>query len=92
MPASTLYDEVVNVTYDYLGPAADRFVIRQIRNHLRKKPEELQRKDLKQLIDWIQIAMRLISNDTKVIDEYVASLEDLAQTKQSLKHEKKVKH
>lgn len=75
---NTLYDEVVRITYEYLGPAADRFVVRQIRNHLGKDPEQLQRKDLRQLIDWIRLAMRLISNDAHTIDRYVESLEHLA--------------
>jgi hypothetical protein len=78
-----LYDEVVRITYQYLGPAADRFVVRQIRNHLGKDPGELRRKDLRQLIDWIQLAMRLISNDDEVIDRYIAELEILAQQKHS---------
>jgi hypothetical protein len=87
MTATTLYDQVVTVTYDYLGPAADRFVMRQIRNHLNKDPAELERKDLRQLIDWIKLAMRLVSNETEVIDRYVADLESLTTSKQ-LRHGK----
>lgn len=86
MTANTLYDEVVTITYDYLGPAADRFVVRQIRNHLQKDPGELQRKDLKQLIDWIRLAMRLISDDTKVVDSYVADLQSLAKANKPISH------
>lgn len=74
---NNLYTQVVTITYDYLGPAADRFVMRQIRNHLEKDPEQLQRKDLRQLIDWIQLAMRLISSDKEAIDNYMADLEAL---------------
>jgi uncharacterized protein YegL len=81
MTDTSLYDDVVTVTYDYLGPAADRFVIRQIRNHLQKDPAELQHEDLSQLIDWIQLAMRLISNDGHIVDRYVADLETLAKKK-----------
>lgn len=88
----SLYDDVVAITYDYLGPAADRFVVRQIRNHLQKDPGQLQRKDLRQLIDWIQLAMRLISNDSHVIDRYMADLESLAQSKKPSVHGKKVGH
>jgi len=86
MATQSLYDDVVMITYDYLGPAADRFVVRQIRNHLRKDPGELQRKDLRQLIDWIQLAMRLISNDSQVIDRYMADLETLAVPKKTTTH------
>jgi uncharacterized protein YegL len=90
---TNLYEDVVTITYNYLGPAADRFVVRQIRNHLQKDPSELQRKDLRQLIDWIQLAMRLVSNDTAAIDHYMADLEALVHDKRPLAHgSKKVKH
>lgn len=78
MTQTSLYDEVVRITYDYLGPAADRFVVRQIRNHLQKDPAQLQRKDLQQLIDWIQLAMRIITDDSRVVDRYIADLDALA--------------
>lgn len=81
MAKTSLFDDVVTVTYDYLGPAADRFVVRQIRNHLQKDPVELRHEDLRQLIDWIRLAMRLISSDTDVVDRYIADLEYLAHTK-----------
>jgi len=90
MAKSTLYDEVVSITYDYLGPAADRFVIRQIRNHLGKNPEELQRRDLQQLIDWIRLAMRLISSDVEVIDRYIGDLKVLVRSSRGRADGKKV--
>jgi len=85
MTKTSIYDDVVTITYDYLGPAADRFVVRQIRNHLQKDPAELKRKDLRQLIDWIQLAMRLISSDVQVVDRYVADLERIARQKNARK-------
>lgn len=80
--AENLYDNVVRVTYDYLGPAADRFVARQIRNHLHKEPEELKRNDLKSLIDWIKIAMNLLSDDDHLVARYVAELRELSLNKE----------
>lgn len=80
MTQESLYTRVVTITYDYLGPAADRFVIRQIRNHLQKDPEELKPRDLRKLIDWIKIAMHLISNDSEAIERYITDLESLART------------
>ncbi len=82
MAKTSLFDDVVTITYDYLGPAADRFVIRQIRNHLQKDPAELRHQDLRQLIDWIRLAMRLISDDIDVVDRYIADLEHLARIKE----------
>jgi hypothetical protein len=88
MNSPSLYDDVVTITYGYLGPAADRFVVRQIRNHLQKDPDDLQPKDLQELIDWIQLAMRLISKDTSTVDRYVADLEHLASTRKLGAHGK----
>jgi hypothetical protein len=73
----TLYEDVVNITHEYLGPAADRFVTRQIRNHLHKNPEELKKQDLKGLIDWIGLAMSLLSEDEALVHKYVTNLNNL---------------
>lgn len=78
--SNNLYESVVTITYDYLGPAADRFVTRQIRNHLKKDPQQLEPKDLRQLMDWIRLAMQLISSDSEVIDQYLADLEALTRS------------
>lgn len=77
----TLYEEVVGVTYEYLGPAADRFVARQIRNHLGKEPERLQKQDLGRLIDWFSASLSLLSEDTKMVKRYVIALNALATSK-----------
>lgn len=74
---TSLYRKVVTITYDYLGPAADRFVTRQIRNHLHKDPEELEKSDLKKLIDWISLAFNLLSDDDQLVSDYIDSLEKL---------------
>lgn len=76
--AATLYSEVVDITYDYLGPAADRFVTRQIRSHLGKAPEELKKRDLRDLISWIKVAMSLLTDDDQLINKYISDLKALA--------------
>lgn len=78
---NTLYDSVVRITDDYLGPAADRFVSRQIRNHLQKEPNQLAKRDLASLIDWIRIAMSLITDDDNLVNNYIEALEDLTNGK-----------
>jgi hypothetical protein len=80
-PSLTLYDQVVEATYDYLGPAADRFVTRQIRYHLSKQPEELQKKDLKELIAWINLAMNLLIDDELLVRRYIAGLRALTRSR-----------
>ena len=74
----TTYKRVVGITHMYLGPAADRFIDRQVRNHLHKEPEEITLKDLARLTDWIRLAVSLLTDDSDVIDEYIGQLERLA--------------
>jgi len=83
---ATLYEEVVDITHEYLGPAADRFITRQIRSHLHKNPEELKKRDLKNLIDWIGLAMSILSEDEELVHKYIASLNGLA-AKNGRRHE-----
>ena len=72
-----LYGQVVRITHVYLGPAADRFIARQVRNHLHKSPADLNRADLARLIDWIRVAVSLITEDSEIIEEYTGQLQRL---------------
>ncbi len=74
----SLYTKVVQVTHVYLGPAADRFIARQVEYHLNKSPEDMSRKDLLQLIDWIKVAVSLLTDDSEIVEEYAAQLHKLA--------------
>lgn len=78
MTQNNLYDQVVKATHIYLGPAADRFIARQVQNHLHKQPEQLSPADLERLIDWIQIAVSLLTEDSDIIEEYIAELHALS--------------
>lgn len=85
MPSKLLYDELVRITYGYLGPATERFLNRQIRNHLHKTPEELTKKDLLKLIDWIKIGMSVLTDDSELIEEYETQLRKLSSVKPAKK-------
>lgn len=80
---TNLYDKVVRVTHVYLGPAADRFIARQVQNHLHKEPETITPSDLIKLIDWIRLAVSLITDDSEIVAEYTLQLERLANPKPS---------
>jgi hypothetical protein len=73
-----IYRRLVNITHTYLGPAAERFIDRQIRSHLCKDPKDLTQKDLKKLIDWIRTAVSLLTSDQKLVEEYIAQVEELS--------------
>jgi hypothetical protein len=78
MGDASIYDQVVKVTHVYLGPAADRFIARQVSNHLHKPPQELTREDLLSLIDWIKVVVGLLTEDNEIIEEYINELHKLA--------------
>ena len=74
----TLYAQVVAISHPYLGPAAERFITRQIHNHLHKDPLELTHEDLHSLIDWVRVAVSFITEDTHIVEEYASRLKQLA--------------
>lgn len=75
---ASLYDNVVRVTHVYLGPASERFIARQVENHLHKPPEQLSKADLAGLIDWIRAVVSLLTEDNEIVEEYIAELNKLA--------------
>jgi len=82
MPAAStngtnLYQDVVNVARYYFGPVSERFISRQIRQHLKKEPDQLQKKDLAKLINWIKLAMSLLVEDEEVVKRFVGELKQL---------------
>ncbi|MDB5178277.1 MAG: hypothetical protein JWN01_220 [Patescibacteria group bacterium] len=65
-----LYRQVASITEEYLGPAAERFISRQISFHLDKKPQELTADDLPKLTEWTKVTFGLLTEDRHMIDEY----------------------
>lgn len=78
--ANVLYGEIVDIVSEYFGPATDRFVARQIHNHLDKEPSELKRQDLLRLIEWINLSLALIIEDERLLRKCVADLKSLAES------------
>lgn len=70
---------VIDITTEYLGPAADRFVKRQITFHLEKKPEEVTANDLPKLTEWIKVSLGLLTEDKSMVDACEQKLLSLAQ-------------
>lgn len=75
----TLYEEVVKVAEDYLGPAAPRIMGRLVNNHLQKEPTSLRRQDVKELTKWTRLAVSVVTEDKTVINEFMARLKQLGE-------------
>ncbi|MBW3569157.1 hypothetical protein KY385_03460 [Candidatus Parcubacteria bacterium] len=73
-----IYDQLIDITEDYLGPAAERFIDRQIESHLDKHPGKLTREDLKKLTEWIRLSVAILTDDEKIIDGLTLKLRELS--------------
>jgi hypothetical protein len=76
--SNTVYQQVVTISHTYLGPASERFIDRQIKNHLDKNPGDIEAGDIHKLIDWIRIAVSFLTEDSDLIEEYVHQLKQIA--------------
>ena len=77
-PGKSLYKQLNVVMEDYLGPAGDRFLSRQISFHLKKDPEMLTKADLPKLKEWIKVSLALLTEDKNLVDECMVRIEKLA--------------
>ena len=74
------YDHILEITADYLGPAASRFVNRQISSHLKKSPAELSRADIQMLAIRIRSGLLILTQDEAIGEEAfrrIASIGDM---------------
>jgi hypothetical protein len=81
-----LYDQIVVITAEYLGPAAERFLYRQVTNHLGIPPTALNKRDLEKLLTWIRLAMIILTNDEQLVSEYMEQLRDVIRNDKKLTH------
>jgi hypothetical protein len=63
------YDQILAITAEYLGPAAGRFVNRQINSYFHKPPAELQKGDIPMLAIRIRSGLSVLTKDNKVVEE-----------------------
>lgn len=69
MSSHTYYRQVVRATEEFLGPAAERFVNRQIEFRLGKTPETLARSDIPRLKQALVVALGVLVKDKDVVDQ-----------------------
>ena len=71
-----LYDEVIDVARNYLGPAAPKFVKRQIRAHLEIEGSQLTYSDLDELAEWCYTSSKVLMDDVKAreFSDHIRSL------------------
>ena len=78
MAVVSYYQQVVTATQEFLGPAAERFINRQIDFHLNKAPETITRDDVLKLKDSLRVALGLLADDKAIVDRAVEKMEIIA--------------
>jgi hypothetical protein len=76
MPTKTkpLYEKAVHVSEEYLGPAGERFLRRQITTHLGIKPESLTTKHIPKLVTWVGLTFAMLTDNPNDVDNFVEAL------------------
>jgi len=77
MMTNTVFEQIVGLTEDYLGPAARRFVSRQIAFHLDKHPEEVTTDDIPKLTEWTRVTLSMLTEDKRMVAEYATKMTNL---------------
>lgn len=72
-------EQLVEISRDYLGPAAERFIDRQIATHLKKNANLITRQDVGELIEWLKLSLALLTKNTEIVEEYAQRLHQLAE-------------
>ena len=78
MTAAPIYTAAVEVSKEFLGPAGERFLRRQISTHLGIEPEDLERHHLKELVSWLRLTFAVLTNDSELVEDFSARLLSLS--------------
>lgn len=73
-PGKPLFDRIVVATTEYMGPAANRFLVRQIRAHLNKDPKDITSEDVVRLTEWISAEISLFTQDSAMVENFTKDL------------------
>ena len=65
----TLYEEIIRILEDYLGPSAKRFVDRQVAFHLQKLPSDIDLSEIPNFVEWTRVTLGLLTEDHAMVDE-----------------------
>ena len=63
-----LYDDVVSIAKNYMGPAADKFMSRQLNTHLGVAPASMGKQHLDDLAKWVFTSGKTLMDTAKAQD------------------------
>jgi hypothetical protein len=65
---SDLSNKVLDMSKSYLGPAAESFLSRQCRGHLKIELTALTSANLKELATWVEVGAGLVMDQAKAVE------------------------
>lgn len=74
---TTLFASAVDISTEYLGPAGERFMRRQISTHLNIDPENIQKKDFEELVEWVRLTFAVLTDDMNNVNDFANKLMSL---------------
>ncbi len=74
-----LFDAIVGIAEEFLGPTAKRFMSRQIIFHLQKNPTDVSVADIPKLAEWTRVTVALLTEDKGMIDNLIGRLLQLSE-------------
>ncbi len=78
MVVTNISKQIIDITGEYLGPTADRFIDRISTYHLSKSGSELTANDIPKLAEWLKVSMGLLTDDKSLVDDYIRKVQKLA--------------
>ena len=79
-PSKNIYQRVVLTSAEYLGPAAERFIRRQITTHLGKRPEDITAKDISELTNWVKLTFAMLTENHALVEAFAEDLSMIARS------------
>ena len=73
------YASITSIAEDYFGPAAERFIDRIIRIHIRKPKDKIGAEDVREVAAWIKLALGHYTEDEATVHEFMRRLARMAQ-------------
>lgn len=74
----SIYDQLVAATTELLGPASERFIDRQISNHLKIEPRAITAHEVADLAHWIRLSISVLSNDHDTLRTYELAIQKIS--------------
>ncbi len=90
--SKTLYQKLVKISVDCLGPATERWFPYLITAHLNKPAHDIMPSDLPKLCLWAKLTAALYTEDGQKVEKFAKQIEALARIKEGTETTMEITH